>query len=353
MRNAVIQGFFPGGRAAVPAHVLARPAAHQPAARQVGRPVPPGPAFAPPARVAVQAKGQPDGFAIDPMRVGLRMGPGAPLPKGVQAKMEAAFRADFSAVRVHVGPQASRIGAVAFTTGNDIYFAPGRYQPDSVQGQQLLGHELAHVIQQRQGRVRSSADGVAVVQDRTLEAEADRLGARAAAFVLPVQRKAAPFQRKALAAHGRPFGGRVVQRASAAKHFVKRPGPADYPYGTFDTLVERQKMTRDQWVALQPMDHIVCPECRKAVGILGAHVDHYPESWASMLSRCGGSVPEGEAFKLSNLRLICGRCNSSDRHNADLGMRTTRAGKKAAVSSSEASKAGKMGIDLDDYEYDD
>ena len=96
--------------------------------------------------------------------------------------METALRADFSAVRVHVGPQAQRIGAVAFTIGSDIYFAPGRFQPDTIHGQQLLGHELAHVVQQRQGRVRSpTGAGVVVVQDRLLEAEADRLGYLAAA----------------------------------------------------------------------------------------------------------------------------------------------------------------------------
>jgi Domain of unknown function (DUF4157) len=78
-------------------------------------------------------------------------------------------------------PQAERIGAIAFTLGSDIYFAPGRFQPDTVHGQQLLGHELAHVVQQRAGRVRNPlGSGIAVVQDHALEAEADRLGHRAA-----------------------------------------------------------------------------------------------------------------------------------------------------------------------------
>ena len=80
---------------------------------------------------------------------------GRPLPDAVRGKMEAALGADFSNVRVHVGPQAERIGAIAFTLGSDIYFAPGRYQPDTVYGRQLLGHELAHVVQQRAGRVRN------------------------------------------------------------------------------------------------------------------------------------------------------------------------------------------------------
>ena len=77
------------------------------------------------------ARRQAGSFEIDPVKIGLaRNGGGAAAAPGVLAKMEAAFDADFSSVRVHVGPQASRIGAVAFTMGNDLYFAPGRYQPE-------------------------------------------------------------------------------------------------------------------------------------------------------------------------------------------------------------------------------
>lgn len=120
-------------------------------------------------------------FHIDPLQVGLKSGGGLPLPHAVRAKMEAALGADFSAIRVHIGPQAERIGALAFTNGNDIYFAPGRYQPDSAHGQRLLGHELTHVIQQRQGRVQASGAGVSVIHDPVLEKEADRFGEMAAA----------------------------------------------------------------------------------------------------------------------------------------------------------------------------
>jgi Domain of unknown function (DUF4157) len=125
---------------------------------------------------AVQRHGADGSFPVDPGRLGLVSSVGKPLPDEVRAHMELAFGADFSRVRVHTGPQAERIGAIAFTTGNDIYFAPGRFQPNTVQGKLLIGHELAHVVQQRQGRVRN-AQGVrvAVVQDRALEAEADRM----------------------------------------------------------------------------------------------------------------------------------------------------------------------------------
>jgi ribosomal protein S18 acetylase RimI-like enzyme len=108
--------------------------------------------------------------------------------------METALGADFSNVRVYVGPQAERIGAIAFTIGSDIYLAPGRYQPDTVQGQQLLGHELAHVVQQRAGRVKSPlGSGLAVVPDQALEAEADRLGRQAAMHRVAAQAKMPSF----------------------------------------------------------------------------------------------------------------------------------------------------------------
>jgi hypothetical protein len=95
--------------------------------------------------------------------------------------MERAFQADFSAVRVHQGSQAAGIGALAYAQGTDLHFAPGQYQPDSEAGQALIGHELAHVVQQGQGRVSSpmqakAGDGAAVVHDHGLESEADRAG---------------------------------------------------------------------------------------------------------------------------------------------------------------------------------
>jgi hypothetical protein len=106
---------------------------------------------------------------------------GWPLPRDVQAKMESALGSSFSDVRIHVGPEAAAIGAIAFTWGTDIHFAPGQYNPHTRHGQMLLGHELAHVVQQRAGRVANPfGSGVAVVQDHALEAEADRLGQAAA-----------------------------------------------------------------------------------------------------------------------------------------------------------------------------
>ncbi|MDJ0835847.1 MAG: DUF4157 domain-containing protein [Acidobacteriota bacterium] len=122
---------------------------------------------------------------------------GLPLPESLRVKMEAFFNHDFSNVRLHIGPEARAIGALAFTHGNHIYLAPGQYNPDSEDGIKLLGHELAHVVQQSQGRVANPyGRGVAVVNDDSLEAEADRLGEEAARHVL-----GKPFSRE-IADHG-------------------------------------------------------------------------------------------------------------------------------------------------------
>jgi len=79
-------------------------------------------------------------------------GSGQPLPKGTLSSMNNVFGADFSGVRVHVGSRAEEmsqgIQAKAFTHGSDIYFNKGQYNPGSTEGKRLLGHELAHVVQQ-------------------------------------------------------------------------------------------------------------------------------------------------------------------------------------------------------------
>jgi hypothetical protein len=109
-------------------------------------------------------------------------GGGSPMPAPLQKKMESSFGADFSSVRVHEGGQAGQLGAHAYAQGDDVHFAPGQYQPDTQSGQALIGHELAHVVQQRGGRVAApmQAKGAPVVADKGLEDEADRAGAAAA-----------------------------------------------------------------------------------------------------------------------------------------------------------------------------
>ncbi|MBL6445169.1 DUF4157 domain-containing protein [Fulvivirga sp. 29W222] len=105
------------------------------------------------------------------------------LPDAVKSQMEGAFNTDFSNVKIHNNsPKAKDIGALAYTQGKDIHFAPGQYNPDSKSGQELIGHELTHVVQQSQGRVKATtqAKGLPVNDDPELEREADEMGRKAA-----------------------------------------------------------------------------------------------------------------------------------------------------------------------------
>jgi len=109
-----------------------------------------------------------------------------PFPPDVQAKMESAFNEDFSSVRIQTNSrQAENLNALAYTQGEEIYFAPGQYSPNNLKGQQLIGHELTHIVQQRNGVVTPTvqAKGFNINNDKGLEQEADAMGEKAAGSV--------------------------------------------------------------------------------------------------------------------------------------------------------------------------
>lgn len=152
--------------------------------------------------------------------------------------MESAFGTDFSSVRLHQGDEAEKLAAQAYTQGTDIHFAPGQYDPQSQAGQELLGHELTHVVQQAQGRVSTSihAKGVPVNDDPALESEADALGAKAArgdsvaadVGAAPVIRAGAPVKAKKDSAGGgeTPAGEFMVSTEEAAENPAQAKGLA-------------------------------------------------------------------------------------------------------------------------------
>ena len=89
-------------------------------------------------------------------RINSARGGGHPLEDGIRSKMESGFGADFSGVRVHTDSLSHTLSqavqARAFTTGQDVFFRNGAYQPGSSGGQELLAHELTHVVQQTGAR---------------------------------------------------------------------------------------------------------------------------------------------------------------------------------------------------------
>jgi hypothetical protein len=144
-------------------------------------------------------------------------GGGSPLAAEVRGHLEQRLAADLSSVRVHTGPQAAHlaraVNAVAFTTGRDIYFSDGAYQPGSPSGQELIAHEAVHTIQQAAGPVAGTPAGGVSVSDPSdrYEREAARV---AEAVTAP---GAGPVAAHDGAAHdgGRDGGSRAVQRQAA------------------------------------------------------------------------------------------------------------------------------------------
>jgi hypothetical protein len=78
---------------------------------------------------------------------------GAPLDSAVRARMEPRLGHSFADVRVHTDARAAEsaraVGAHAYAAGTHVVFGAGRYAPGSAEGQRLIAHELAHVVQQR------------------------------------------------------------------------------------------------------------------------------------------------------------------------------------------------------------
>jgi hypothetical protein len=133
-------------------------------------------------RMLSQRSGGEDGpFDLDDetvTRINHARSSGQPLESNLQARMSEAMGSDFSDVKVHTSAEAAdlsqQVGAVAFTTGNDIFFNQGAYKPHSGDGQELLAHELTHVVQQGSGAVTGGGSSMTVnAAGDPLERQAD------------------------------------------------------------------------------------------------------------------------------------------------------------------------------------
>lgn len=149
-------------------------------------------------RLLVQRSG--DGpFELDDEtaeRINRERGGGQSLDRTIQTKMSEATGQDFSSVRIHTGLKAhalnESLSAKAFTTGQDIFFREGAYNPGSSSGQELLAHELTHVVQQSAGVAGSQSGRMTVnAPGDAFEQEADSVAkaVTSAAVVPPVQRQ--------------------------------------------------------------------------------------------------------------------------------------------------------------------
>ena len=140
------------------------------------------------------------------------------LPDAMREKMETAFGADLSGVRLYESQTVADAGANAITQGSNIAFAPGMLDFTSFGGQALLGHEISHVVSQSRGEV----TGRGFLNDHALEARADREGAMAAAGQQIAMPAAALSSASAAPAAGPMQAGKNERRRRQANEYRQK-----------------------------------------------------------------------------------------------------------------------------------
>lgn len=219
------------------------------------------------------------GQAVDPElaeTLRRRRGGGEPLPTGLGDQLGAQLGTDVSDIRVHTDQQAGAIArslqATAFTTGNDLYFAPGAYRPGSPDGLHTLTHELAHVVQQRSGLDAGTGPLRVGAADDPLEAGADRIADRTLAALhgprSPSEDRADPDRR--------PADSPRVRRTLAALHVgpLRRKWSDEQVYSTVRDLI---------------------PQLRQQLAGIGDIADPWKRSYeaAALLRTVQGHADEG------------------------------------------------------------
>ena len=175
-----------------------------------------------------------DGQSEQPLmeRIQARRGAGNPIPGPLRKALELELNHDLGRVRLHDDSEADTLSksvqALAFTTGQDIFFKAGTFNPNTRTGVELIAHEVTHTVQQAQGRAKPGIDG-----DAGLETEARAMGRAVAS-------RPGMFGRSGGLSSGVPLAGKTpepglvvpgrlsVQRLqTGAPPSAQKPGQAD------------------------------------------------------------------------------------------------------------------------------
>ncbi len=190
---------------------------------------------------------------------------GQTLDPSAREFLEPRFGHSFENIRIHADGEADRLSqnfqARAFTTGSDVFFREGAYNPNSRDGLHLLAHELTHTIQQSQGPVSGTPtdQGVSVSDpsdsfEQAAEQTADAV-MNSGAVTSKSSSSAAGnvLQRKALSDEDgdaaleveevSSFVGSTIQRDTPKTGPTNTPAtaPANNSQGRMDSLEKKQK----------------------------------------------------------------------------------------------------------------
>ncbi|MCL2399589.1 MAG: DUF4157 domain-containing protein [Defluviitaleaceae bacterium] len=106
------------------------------------------------------------------------------IPENLTESIQSGFGIDATKLSLRESSEVAKMGAQATAQGNVIRFAPGQYNPDTTEGQRILGHELNHVREQAQGKVKPNIEGTDIHFDPMNEAASDRAGEAFASGIL-------------------------------------------------------------------------------------------------------------------------------------------------------------------------
>ncbi|MEQ8957392.1 MAG: DUF4157 domain-containing protein, partial [Coleofasciculus sp. C2-GNP5-27] len=164
-----------------------------------------------------------------------KRGQGQSLSEDIREPMEQTLGADFSGVKVHTDSQSDQLNrsiqARAFTTGQDVFFKQGEYNPGSKNGQELLAHELTHVVQQT-GTVQRDDDPAKKDQKKsksTIEELRDALSGWGAdsAKILQLLGKASASEKKQILADSKLMG--QLQRKLSRREMLQALNALEAP----------------------------------------------------------------------------------------------------------------------------
>jgi len=189
---------------------------------------------------------------------------GSPLPTDLRNRMEPKLGADLSGVKIHTGGEsaeaATGFGARAFTHGNDVHFNAGEFSPGTRKGDQLIAHELTHVVQGQNGGVHRKADtdGEADGEQADLsqphepaEQEADAKGEEVAGSLHEDDKKEVEAKPgKAIAAKGPEIGRKVFLAEDPAKASIKRLGKSGQDQKELKDAIGKVAFERDAAIAI-------------------------------------------------------------------------------------------------------
>ncbi|OLB76501.1 MAG: hypothetical protein AUI14_18600 [Actinobacteria bacterium 13_2_20CM_2_71_6] len=184
-----------------------------------------------------------------------RLGGGQPLPASVRTDVETGLGQRLGDVRLHTDAPAatfaSELNAHAFTTGNDIFFNAGVYDPATTNGYATLAHELTHTLQQASGPV----DARQLSADLHVSSphDGDERQARSTAEKLTAQRhtdQPQPDSFKPAPSGGDGMRALAVQRHSSWEHTMLGDTPPAQLGAATVTAQARKHLLADLWARM-------------------------------------------------------------------------------------------------------